>query len=127
MDIVVPSQRVPVLADSDVLVCGAGCAGIAAAVSAARHGCRVTLVERWPTVGGMATNALVNGWHRSDREKMVIYGLVEEARQRAAQHGWIRQDRQYPESVNHAPGEDYHPRAYEVAGRPRLPEGAHRP
>ncbi len=96
MDILIPSQRVPVLAETDVLVCGGGCAGIAAAVSAARHGCRVTLVERWPTIGGMATNALVNGWHRSDREKMVIYGLVEESAQRAAQHGWIRQDRQYP-------------------------------
>jgi hypothetical protein len=96
MNIDIPPQCVPVLADSDVLVCGAGCAGIAAAVSAARHGCRVTLVERWPTVGGMATNALVNGWHRSDREKMVIHGLVEESAQRAAVHGWIRQDPQFP-------------------------------
>jgi hypothetical protein len=96
MEIRVPEQRVPVLDECDVLICGAGCAGIAAAVSAARHGCRVTIVERWPTVGGMATNALVNGWHRSDREKMVIYGLVEESAQRAAKHGWIRQDPQFP-------------------------------
>jgi len=96
MEIRIPEQAVPVLDECDVLVCGAGCAGIAAAVSAARHGCRVTIVERWPTVGGMATNALVNGWHRSDREKMVIYGLVEESAQRALKHGWIRQDRQFP-------------------------------
>lgn len=96
MEIEIPNQRVPVLNESDVLVCGAGCAGITAAVSAARHGCRVTLVERWPTVGGMATHALVNCWHRSDREKMVIYGLVEESAQRAAKHGWIREDRQFP-------------------------------
>ena len=96
MEIMIPSQRVPVLDESDVLVCGGGCAGIAAAVSAARHGCRVTLLERWPTVGGMATNASVNGWHRSDRQKMVIYGLVEESAQRTAKHGWIRQDVHYP-------------------------------
>jgi glycine/D-amino acid oxidase-like deaminating enzyme len=96
MEIEIPRQKVPVLAESDVLVCGAGCAGIAAAVAAARHGCSVTLLERWPTVGGMATNALVNGWHRSDRETMVIYGLVEESAQRAAKHGWIRRDRQFP-------------------------------
>lgn len=96
MEILIPSQKVPVLPESDVLVCGGGCAGIAAAVSAARHGCNVTLVERWPTIGGMATNALVNGWHRSDREKIVIYGLVEESAQRLAKHGWIRQDPQYP-------------------------------
>ncbi|MFH1566992.1 MAG: FAD-dependent oxidoreductase, partial [Gemmatimonadota bacterium] len=96
MEIQVPAHTVPVLDECDVLVCGGGCSGIAAAVSAARLGCRVTLMERWPTVGGMATNGLVNGWHRSDREKMVIYGLVEESAQRALRHGWIRQARNYP-------------------------------
>lgn len=96
MEINIPSRKVPVLSMSDVLVCGGGCAGIAASISAARHGFQVTLVERWPTIGGMATNALVNGWHRSDREKMVIYGLVEESAQRAFKHGWIRQDVKYP-------------------------------
>jgi hypothetical protein len=96
MEIYIPSQKVPVLSISDVLVCGGGCAGIAAAISAARHGCQVTLVERWPTIGGMATNALVNGWHRSDCEKMVIYGLVEESAQRAFKQGWICQDAKYP-------------------------------
>lgn len=96
MELVIPASRVEVLAEADVLVCGGGCAGVAAAVSAARHGCSVILVERWPTIGGMATNALVNGWHRSDREKVVINGLVEESARRAARHGWIRQDASYP-------------------------------
>jgi hypothetical protein len=91
-----PAQSVPVSHVCDVLVCGGGCSGVAAAVSAARHGARVVLVERWPSIGGMATNALVNGWHRSDREKMVIYGLVEESAIRAEKHGWIRKDSQYP-------------------------------
>ena len=96
MEIHVPSTKIPVLMESDVLVCGAGPAGIAAAVSAARHGCRTVVVERWPSVGGLATNALVNGWHRSDREKVVINGLVEESAQRATGPGWIRQDPKYP-------------------------------
>ena len=96
MQINVPSRRVDVLAEADVVVCGGGCAGVAAAVSAARHGASVILIERWPTVGGMATNALVNGWHRSDREKMVIYGLVEESVQRAERENWIVRDRQFP-------------------------------
>jgi len=98
MEIVVPEQNVPVLAKCDVLVCGGGCSGVTAAVSAARHGAQAILIERWPSVGGMATNALVNGWHRSDREKMVIYGLVEESAQHASKHGWIQQDRNYPRS-----------------------------
>lgn len=96
MEILIPEQRIPVRAEADVLVCGGGCAGITAAVSAARHGARVVLLERWPTVGGMATNGLVNGWHRSDREKMVIYGLVEESAQKAFAEGWIEQDAKYP-------------------------------
>ncbi|MGC9349527.1 MAG: FAD-dependent oxidoreductase [Anaerolineae bacterium] len=96
MEIHVPSSPVPVLTQSDVLVCGAGPAGIAAAVSAARQGCRTVVVERWPSVGGLATNALVNGWHRSDRQKVVINGLVEESARRAERHGWIRRDPKYP-------------------------------
>lgn len=96
MDLFVPSRKVEVLAQGDLVVCGAGCSGVAAAVSAARHGASTILIERWPTVGGMATNALVNAWHRSDREKMVIYGLVEESAQRAEAEGWIRQDPNFP-------------------------------
>ncbi len=95
-EITIPSQRVEVLAESDVLVCGGGPSGVVAAVAAARNGASVMLIERWPRVGGMGTTALVNGWHRSDREKMVIYGLVEEIAQRLDRRGWIRQDPQYP-------------------------------
>ena len=96
MRIHLPASTIEVSAEADVIVCGGGCAGVTAAVSAARHGASVILVERWPTIGGMATNALVNGWHRSDREKMVVYGLVEESAQRALKHGWIRQVSHFP-------------------------------
>ena len=94
--ILMPERRVPLLAEADVLVCGGGPAGITAACSAARHGARVILIERWPCVGGMATAALVNGWHRSDRTKVVINGLVEEAGERARKRGWIDQVREFP-------------------------------
>ena len=96
--IVIPERKVAVLAEADVLVCGGGTAGITAACSAARHGARVILIERWPCVGGMATAALVNGWHRSDRQKMVIYGLVEEAAERARKRGWIQQVGNFPKA-----------------------------
>jgi hypothetical protein len=97
MDVQVPAAAIPVLAEGDLLVCGGGCAGITAAVSAARRGLRVLLLERWPCVGGMATAALVTGWHRSDREKVVINGLVEEAAERLRQEpGWIRQVEDFP-------------------------------
>lgn len=96
MDIHLSAQRIPILAEADVVVCGGGPAGIAAAVAAARTGASTVLIERWASVGGMATNALVNGWHRSDRERVVIDGLVEESARRAEPHGWIWRDPGYP-------------------------------
>ena len=92
--VVIPERRVPVLAEADVVVCGGGTAGIAAACCAARHGARVVLLERWPSVGGMATNALVNIWHTSDRTKQVIFGFVEEAVDRGGE--FVRRRADYP-------------------------------
>jgi NADPH-dependent 2,4-dienoyl-CoA reductase/sulfur reductase-like enzyme len=88
--VLVPEAKVEVLAETDVLVCGGGPAGVAAACSAARHGAKTVLIERWPFLGGMGTAALVNIWHLCDREKIVIQGIAEEAIERAARRGWIR-------------------------------------
>ena len=38
--------------ETDVLVCGGGCAGLTAAIAAARNGARTTLVERAGFAGG---------------------------------------------------------------------------
>jgi hypothetical protein len=81
--VVIPERKMPVLAEADVVVCGGGTAGISAARCAARHGAKVILLERWPSLGGMATNALVNIWHTSDRTRQVIFGFVQEAIDRA--------------------------------------------
>jgi hypothetical protein len=48
------------------------------------------LIERWPFLGGMGTAALVNIWHLSDRQKIVIRGFAEEAVERAERRNWIR-------------------------------------
>ncbi len=48
----IPSRRIPVLAECDVLVCGGGAAGCAAAIAAARHGADVILVEKLAYLGG---------------------------------------------------------------------------
>ncbi len=57
--IVEPERRVPVVAATDVLVCGGGVAGVAAAVCAARNGARTMLIEHYGFFGGMATGGLV--------------------------------------------------------------------
>lgn len=49
------ARSVPVAEECDVLVVGGGIAGIAAAVSAARNGARVTLLEKSIVLGGLAT------------------------------------------------------------------------
>jgi hypothetical protein len=52
-------EQVPVVAHTDVVVIGAGPAGVSAAVSAARNGCSVTLLERYHHMGGMASGGMV--------------------------------------------------------------------
>ena len=57
--IIEPERHIPVVATTDVLVCGGGVAGVAAAVCAARNGARVMLIEHYAFFGGMATAGLV--------------------------------------------------------------------
>lgn len=49
----------PVAAVSDVVVVGGGPAGFAAAMAARREGCSVTLLERYPYLGGLASGGMV--------------------------------------------------------------------
>lgn len=54
-----PARQVPVIAETEVLVVGAGPAGLAAALGASRAGADVLLLERYGYVGGQATGGLV--------------------------------------------------------------------
>ena len=49
------SRKVPVRYECDVAVAGGGIAGVSAALSAAKSGARVVLIERFAVVGGNAT------------------------------------------------------------------------
>jgi len=75
--IVEPERKTPVVADADVLVCGGGFAGVAAAVCAARQDVRVLLLERYGFLGGLVTGGLVittppldNGINREIGERL---------------------------------------------------------
>jgi hypothetical protein len=54
-----PGRDVPLVSDVDVIVCGAGPAGVAAAITAARGGARVRLFEWRGCVGGVWTAGLL--------------------------------------------------------------------
>ena len=77
-----------VVASSDVVVVGGGPAGLAAAIAAARSGASVTLLERYPQLGGLASGGMVlvlddmcNG------SEIVIKGIAQEFIDRMVQRG----------------------------------------
>ena len=54
-----PGRDVPVAAEADVVVCGAGPAGVAAAIAAARKGAKTLLLEQHGCLGGIWTSGLL--------------------------------------------------------------------
>ncbi len=64
----------------DVIVVGGGVAGIAAAVSAAREGGKVLLLEKQVNLGGLATSGLIS-WYEplcDGNGNQVVFGIAEE-------------------------------------------------
>src|SRR5829696_8748275 len=71
--------------ESDVVVAGAGAAGVAAAVTAARQGLRVVLIERYGFCGGGAVAGMsgtVCGLYAASenaaRPQQVVFGFADE-------------------------------------------------
>lgn len=54
-----PARSVPIAGEADVVVCGAGPAGVTAAITAARAGARVQLIETHGALGGVWTSSLL--------------------------------------------------------------------
>ncbi|MCE5239899.1 FAD-dependent oxidoreductase [bacterium] len=74
-----PSSSWPVAAQRDVIVCGAGPAGIAAACGAGRMGLRTLIVERAGFAGGVATSCCcpyLMGFAAGGRQ--IVGGLADE-------------------------------------------------
>lgn len=75
--------------ECDVCVCGGGVAGIAAALSAARAGADVILLEKGFMLGGLATAGLVTIYLAicDGMGKQVCFGLAEELFMLSIEHG----------------------------------------
>ena len=91
-----PARRLPVYGEFDVVVVGAGPAGLAASVSAARHGASVLLVERYGFLGGMGTAGGVTNFaglygRKNGEMQQVVHGMVDELLERIDALGGLNQ------------------------------------
>jgi len=83
-----PARETPVVAEVEVVVCGGGPAGTAAAIAGAREGAQVMLVERYGCLGGLATGGLVIVLPPLARgEHQVIGGVGRETLERLMETG----------------------------------------
>lgn len=73
-----PQREIPIVRETDVVVIGGGPAGITAALSAARNGARVELVEAYGFLGGNATMYLPILGFLDWQGNQVIKGIAEE-------------------------------------------------
>ena len=73
------TREIPVEEGFDLVVCGGGPAGSSAAISAARLGAKVLLVDATGCLGGMATSGLVATFGpMSDGTQMLVGGVMRE-------------------------------------------------
>ena len=117
-----PARVRPVIDECDVLVCGGGVAGIAAALAAARTGARTILLEREFLLGGLATLGLVTIYLPLDDGcgHQVSFGIAEELLRQSIRSG-IVEDRYPADWLDGTPRADgprfevqYNPNAFAV-------------
>lgn len=75
------SRVIPLIAVTDVIVCGGGPAGVAAALAAAQGGAQVTLVEAQGCLGGVWTSGLLTYIIDGDRHQGVLAQILARIKQ----------------------------------------------
>lgn len=90
MNTVTLTKKILMKKEYDVIVCGGGVAGVAAAVTAAREGFSTLLLEKTNILGGLSTLGLVNLFVPMDngRGKQIIFGLCEKWVRMSAKLGY---------------------------------------
>lgn len=89
-----PAGTIPVAGTYDLVVAGGSATGVCAAVTAARAGLSVAIVEYNGFFGGTATAGLVPVWHSlysTDGERQIIAGITDEIEKRLLARGEARQ------------------------------------
>ncbi len=79
-----PARETPVAEETDVVVCGAGPAGVAAAIAAAREGARTRLLEVHGCLGGIWTAGLLTYVIDADKPTGLLPEIVGRLKARSA-------------------------------------------
>lgn len=85
-----PERELEIIDHADVVVVGGGAGGVGAAISAARHGARTILIERFGMLGGTWTSGLLS----AIMVNWSARGIFEDYRQRLAARGAWREIRE---------------------------------
>ena len=90
MENMVLNKTLPVKKTYDVIVCGGGVAGAAAAVTAANNGFSTLLIEKSNILGGLGTLGLINLFVSmcNGRGKQIIFGLCDKWARLSAKLGY---------------------------------------
>jgi len=81
-----PAQKVAQRAETDIIVCGGGPAGVAAALSAAWSGASVTLIEAQGCLGGVWTSGLLSLILDSSNKTGLLPRLLDELQKDGVKH-----------------------------------------
>ena len=81
--------------NGDVIVVGGGPAGMASAISSARHGAKTLLIERYNCLGGMGTSGLVYPFMFQHAKERVVKGIFDEIVKRLKNSGGYREEHGY--------------------------------
>ncbi|MYI60378.1 MAG: FAD-dependent oxidoreductase, partial [Gemmatimonadetes bacterium] len=100
-----PARDVPIVEETDVVVCGGGPAGVAAAIAAARQGVKTRLIELHGCLGGVWTTGALS-WIIDSANKPGIMAEIT-----------ARLDQRDARRLRHDGGKNY---AYDVEEMKRL-------
>ena len=85
MDYINESLKTPVFGEYDVVVAGAGPAGVCAAIAAARNGAKTLLIERYGFLGGMWSAGFIIPLFDFENKHYIVSEIVNELKARG---GW---------------------------------------
>ena len=92
----------------DIVVCGGGMAGVAAALAAARRGKKVLLVEKQSGLGGLATSGLIYIYLpiSDDRDRVIASSITEELLLNCQEYGPFSLSEKWGGTKEGYPGND---------------------